>query len=96
MPPMDPGGDERIGYNAGGIFLILLGWLVGVVANVLLHLTAPAGGTAVGPWRVYPTLGPYAWGVLGLGVAAGLIGVTMLWIARQSPKGKFVLPGASY
>lgn len=96
VPPEDRGGDERIGYWAGGIFLILVGWGLGVVANIVLHRMAPSGGELVGPWRIYPTLGVYALGLVGLGAVAGLVGAFMLWLARRSPRGKFVLPGYSY
>jgi hypothetical protein len=96
VPPEDRGGDARIGYRAGGIFLILVGWGVGILANLLLHSMAPSTGELVGPWRIYPTLGVYALGLAGLGAVAGIVGVFMLWLAQRSPPGKFVLPGYSY
>lgn len=96
VPPEDRGGDERIGYRAGGALLVVLGWGIGIVVNVLLHRLAPAGGEAIGPWRIYPALGPYALGLVGLGALAGVVGVFMIWLAQRSPRGKFVLPGTSY
>jgi hypothetical protein len=96
VPPEDRGGDERIGYRAGGVFLIVVGWGLGVIVNIVLHRMAPAAGELVGPWRIFPTLGVYALGLVGLGALAGVVGVFMLWLAHRSPKGKFVLPGASY
>lgn len=96
VPPEDRGGDERIGYRAGGIFLILVGWGLGVIVNIVLHRMAPAAGEVLGPWRIYPTLGVYALGVVGLGVVAGVVGVFMLWLAQKSPPGRLVLPGYSY
>jgi hypothetical protein len=96
VPPEDRGGDERIGYLAGGILLIVVGWGLGVIANVLVHQMAPASGLVVGPWRIFPSLGVYALGLVGLGTVAGVVGVFMLWLGRHSPRGKFVLPGYSY
>jgi hypothetical protein len=96
VPPEDRGGDERIGYRAGGIVLIVLGWGLGVLVNLVLHEMAPATGDVVGPWRIYPALGVYALGLVGLGTVAGVVGVFMLWLAQRCPPGKFVLPGFSY
>jgi hypothetical protein len=96
VPPEDRGGDERIGYRAGGILLVVVGWGFGIVLNLLVHWTAPTTGRLVGPWHVYPTFGVYALGALGLGVVAGVVGVFMLWLGQRSARGKFVLPGASY
>ncbi len=96
VPPEDRGGDERIGYRAGGVLLIGLGWGMGILVNVLVHRLAPAGGEAIGPWRIYPVLGPYALGVVALGALAGIVGVFMLWLAQRSPGGRFVLPGSPY
>jgi hypothetical protein len=96
VPPEDRGGDERIGYWAGGSLLLLVGWGLGVALNLILHFGAPAAGMPLGPWRVYPDMGIYAWGVLALGLVAGLVGVVMLWLAGRAPVGKFVLPGYSY
>ncbi|MFZ0830992.1 MAG: hypothetical protein WCB18_05885 [Thermoplasmata archaeon] len=96
VPPEDRGGDERIGYRAGGILLIVVGWGLGVVVNVVLHRMAPSTGEIVGPWHIYPALGVYALGLVGLGAIAGIVGVFMLWLALRSPPGKLVLPGASY
>jgi hypothetical protein len=96
VPPEERGGDERIGYRAGGILLLVVGWGLGVIANVVVHWLAPSGGEVLGPWRVYPTLGVYALGVVGLGAVAGVVGIFMLWLAQRAPRGKFVLPGYSY
>jgi fructose-specific phosphotransferase system IIC component len=96
VPPEDRGGDERIGYRAGGIFLLVVGWGLGVIANIVVHRMAPPAGELLGPWRIYPALGVYALGLVVLGAVAGVVGIFMLWLARRSPPGKFVLPGYSY
>ena len=96
VPPEDRGGDERIGYAAGGVLLIVVGWGLGIALNLVLHHVAPASGEVVGPWRIYPTLGVYALGMLGVGALAGVVGVFMLWLSRRAPRGRFVLPGYSY
>jgi fructose-specific phosphotransferase system IIC component len=96
VPPENRGGDERIGFRAGGIFLIVIGWGLGVIANILLHRMAPSTGEIIGPLRIYPTLGVYALGLVGLGAVAGVVGVFMIWLGQHSPRGKFVLPGYSY
>jgi hypothetical protein len=96
VPPEDRGGDERIGYRAGGVFLIVVGWGLGVLVNIAVHRMAPSAGEVIGPWRIYPALGVYALGLVALGAVAGVVGVFMLWLAQQSPPGKFVLPGAQY
>ena len=49
VPPMDPGGDERIGRYATGGHFVVVGRGLGVVANQLAHHGAPAGGRAQGP-----------------------------------------------
>lgn len=96
VPPEDRGGDERIGYLAGGIFLIVVGWGLGVLANIVVHRMAPAAGETIGPWHIFPMLGVYALGLVGLGAVGGVVGVFMLWLAHRAPRGKFVLPGYSY
>jgi len=93
VPPFDPGGDERLGYYAAGGLLITLGWGVGIVVNVLLHLMAPSDGHRVLSAYFGPTLGPYAWAVVGFGAATGVFGVVLLGLGRRSPRGPFVLPG---
>ncbi|MCI4347823.1 MAG: hypothetical protein L3J97_04295, partial [Thermoplasmata archaeon] len=87
---------ERIGYRIGGVLLLVVGWGLGVVLNITLHRLAPAAGQAIGPWRIYPALGSYAWSVVALGLVAGVVGVVMLWLAQRAPPGKFALPGYSY
>jgi len=96
VPPMDPKGDERLGYFIAGALLILVGWIGGVVLNVLLHLLAGSGGMAVGWVRITSTLGPYAWAVVGFGLFTGAIGVVLLALGRGSPRGPLVLPGYDY
>ena len=96
VPPEERGGDERIGYRAGGILLLVVGWGVGVILNLVLHWMAPSTGQALGPWRIYHALGVYALGAVGIGLVAGVVGIVMLWLAQRAPRGKFVLPGYPY
>ena len=93
VPPFDPKGDVRLGLFGAGGTLIVLGWGLGVVLNVVLHRLAPSGGHRL--WHVFfgPTFGPYAWATLGLGLVAGAFGVVLIGLARNSPTGPFVLPG---
>jgi hypothetical protein len=94
VPPFDPQGDVRFGYLTAGGLLLVLGWGLGVAANVLLHLSAPAAGHRL--WHLYfaPALGPYALAVLGFGLVTGAFGVVLLALGRAAPRGPFVLPGA--
>lgn len=96
VPPFDPGGDERVGYFIAGSLLILLGWVGGVVANLVLHAAAGTGGMTVGWIRITSTLGPYAWAVFGFGLFAGTVGVVLLAFGRASSKAPVVLPGYDY
>jgi hypothetical protein len=93
VPPFDPKGDVRIGYYLAGAILIAVGWGLGVVLNVALHLMAPAGGHRLEHVYFGPSLGPYAWATLGLGLFTGGFGVVLLALGRSSPAGPFVLPG---
>jgi hypothetical protein len=95
-PPFDSQGDERAGYLLAGGTLIGLGWVLGVALNLILHWEARTGPFQV--WSVHfgPTLGAYAWAVFGLGVATGAVGVALLAVARATPRGPLVLPGADY
>ena len=96
VPPTDFGGDERAGCFLAGGTLILLGWGLGVFANLALHLWAPAGGlTVAGIWFGH-TIGTYAWAALGFGLVTGAIGVGLLFVAQATPKGRLVLPGVDY
>jgi hypothetical protein len=96
-PPEDPGGDERVGYFLAGGTLLALGWGLGVALNVLLHSEASSSGSIV-IWGFHfgPTLGPYSWAVLALGLVTGAMGIVLLAVGRAAPKGRFVLPGADY
>jgi hypothetical protein len=96
VPPTDTGGDERIGFQIAGILLIALGWGVAVVGNLLLHHAAGAGGLLLGPVRITSRMGSFAWAAFGFGVFTGIFGVLLLWVARSSPRGPFVLPGYPY
>jgi hypothetical protein len=96
VPPMDTGGDERAGYFAAGGVLIFLGWVLGVIVNLVLHRVAGSGGMMVGWVRFTSTLGPYAWAVFGFGLFTGAIGVVLLGLGRATPKGPLVLPGVDY
>ncbi len=93
VPAFDAPGDVRLGYQVAGGILIALGWGLAVVVNLLAHTMAPSGGHRL--WHVYfgPSLGPYAWGAVALGVATGALGCVLVWFGRQSPRGPFVLPG---
>lgn len=96
VPPFDAPGDVRLGYLVAGGLLVAVGWGLGVIVNVLLHVLAPSGGHRL--WHLYfgPSLGPYAWATVGLGLFAGALGVVLLGLGRRSPPGPFVLPGAEY
>jgi hypothetical protein len=96
VPPFDAKGDERYGYYIAGSLLIAIGWGVGVITNVLLHLLAPSGGTRILGLYFGTTLGPYAWATLALGLATGVMGVWLIVLARDSPKGELVFPGYEY
>lgn len=96
VPPFDSGGDERVGYYVAGALLVLLGWVGGVVTNLVLHAAAGSGGMTVGWIRITSTLGAYAWAVLGFGLFTGAVGVVLLALGRASPKGPLVLPGYDY
>lgn len=96
VPPLDAGGDERYGFFVAGAILILLGWGVLLLLNLLLHRMAPSSGLAFGPLTVYPGFGPFAWIASALGAVTGLIGLALLQFGRSSPKGPFVLPGQPY
>jgi hypothetical protein len=95
-PPFDSQGDERIGYFIAGALLIVLGWVLGVAVNLLLHWEARSGAFQI--WSVHfgPTMGAYSWAVFALGLASGAVGTAFLLIARTTPKGAFALPGADY
>ena len=96
VPPFEEGGDERWGYWIAGGLLVFLGWGLGVLLNVVLHLTAPSGGDRLLGTYFGPTMGPYAWAVLGLGLFSGAVGVVLLLLGRSSPRGPLVLPGYAY
>lgn len=96
VPPERVGGDERLGLFAAGGILIALGWGLGVVLNLVAHRLASAHGTVWGWIRIYPSLGPFAWATLALGLFAGAMGVGFLLLARGSPRGPLVLPGQPY
>jgi hypothetical protein len=96
VPPTDSGGDERAGYFLAGGTLIFLGWVLGAVANLLVHWVAGTGGMALGWVRVTSTLGPYAWAAFGFGLVTGAVGVGLIFVARATPKGPLVLPGVDY
>jgi len=96
VPPMDPGGDERLGYYLAGGLLIALGWGLGVVVNLALHGLAGSQGMTLGWVRITSALGAYAWGVFAFGLFTGAVGTMLLVLARNSPKGPLVLPGYDY
>jgi hypothetical protein len=96
VPPMDPGGDERLGYYLAGGLLIALGWGLGVVVNLGLHWLAGSQGMTLGWVRITSALGSYAWAVVAFGLFTGAIGTVLLLLARGSPKAPIVLPGYDY
>lgn len=96
VPPEDPGGDERLGLFLAGAILVVLGWGLALVLNLLLHAAAPSGGWLVGPSRITTHVGTYAWATAAFGLVTGFVGVAMFYVARQQPRGPFVLPGAAY
>lgn len=96
VPPMDPGGDERVGYFIGAGVLIALGWGLAVVLNLLLHYWAGSAGMTIDGHRFTSTLGPYAWATFGFGLFTGTFGVVLALLGRASPKAPLVLPGYDY
>jgi hypothetical protein len=96
VPPMDTGGDERAGYFLAGGTMIFLGWGLGVLLNLTLHMVAPSGGlTIAGIWFGH-TVGTYAMAAAGFGLMTGVIGVGLLLVGQATPKGRLVLPGTDY
>ncbi|MGA8542578.1 MAG: hypothetical protein WB947_03430 [Thermoplasmata archaeon] len=96
VPPMDTGGDERSGYFLAGGMMIFLGWGLGVLLNLALHILAPAGGFHIaGIWFGH-TVGTYAWAAAAFGLMTGGIGVGLLFVGQATPKGRLVLPGTDY
>jgi hypothetical protein len=96
VPPMDPGGDERVGYFVAGGLLVTIGWGVGVGLNLLLHYMAGGGGMTIAGHTITSTLGSYAWATFAFGMFAGAFGVVLVALGRASPKGPLVLPGYDY
>lgn len=96
VPPLDPGGDERLGYLIAGGILIALGWGLAVLVNVVLHYVAGTQGLTVLGHRFTSTLGPYAWAAFGFGMFVGGFGVVLVALGRASSKGPLVLPGYDY
>ncbi len=96
VPPTDYGGDERAGYFLAGAMMIFLGWGLGVLLNVALHMAAPASGLTVAGIWFGPTIGTYAWAAVGFGLVTGLVGVGLLFVGQATPKGRLVLPGTDY
>ncbi len=96
VPPTEAGGDERLGFRIAAGVLVFLGWGLGVVANLIVHWLAPSNGLTLGPLRVFPTLGPFAWALAGFGLFTGSLGLALLWLADRSPPGRLVLPGYPY
>ena len=96
VPPFDPKGDERLGYFLAGGLLIAVGWGVALVLNILLHRWAAAGATHLWTLRVGARWGPEGIAVALFGAATGAVGVVLVLLGRESPRGPIVLPGAEY
>lgn len=96
VPPEEYYGDERAGFLTAGAALVTLGWVLGIGVNLWLHLTAPAGGTAIGGVVIHHALGAYAWAAIIIGALTGALGVAIAITARSSPRGRLVLPGGVY
>lgn len=96
MPPMDTGGDERAGYFLAGGTMIFLGWGLGVLLNLALHMAAPASGLRIAGIFFGHSVGTYAWAAVGFGILTGAIGVGLLFVGQATPKGRLVLPGTDY
>jgi len=96
VPPFDGKGDERAGLFIAGGVLILFGWGVALGANALFHALAPAAG-----FHLYDLQVGSRWGAEGLAVAllgafTGAMGVVLLQLGRESPRGPIVLPGGEF
>jgi hypothetical protein len=76
--------------------MIFLGWGLGVVLNLGLHMVAPAGGLTVAGIWFGPVIGTYAWAAFGFGLMTGAVGAGLVAVARATPKGRLVLPGTQY
>ncbi|MCI4368506.1 MAG: hypothetical protein L3K09_02945 [Thermoplasmata archaeon] len=96
VPPTDYGGDERLGLFIAGGLLLLFGFGVAVILNLFLHLSAPSGGSVLGPWRITSTMGPYAWAILAFGLVTGIVGAALIALGRETAPGALVLPGYPY
>lgn len=96
VPPTDYGGDDRLGMTVAGLLLIGIGWGGALLLNLLLHAVAPAGGTVVFLWRIYPHPGAFAVATAILGFLTGALGAGIALVARDSPSGPVVLPGFDY
>ena len=96
VPPFDPRGDERAGYFIAGGLLVVLGWGVAVVLNIVLHAAAPVGGHWILDLWFGRSWGAYAWGTVLFGAGTGTMGVVLLALGRAAPRGPVVLPGVEY
>ncbi len=85
-------GNRRAGYLVGASFLIVFGFGIGVVLNIVAHLTAPTQGSSIFFVTVYPMWGWYATLTLVLGTLATFVGLGMIWLAMNIPYGPLSLP----
>jgi hypothetical protein len=96
VAPFDAGGDDRAGLIAAGGVLVVLGWGLGIVANLYLHWAAPAGGTTLAGITIPHAIGTLGWTTFVIGLGTGALGLAMAALARSDPRGPLVLPGHSY
>jgi hypothetical protein len=84
-------GNRRAGYLIGASFLIVFGFGVGILLNIVAHLSAPPNGAQFFFVTIYPTWGLYATLTLILGIVATFVGLGMVWLGVNTPYGPLSL-----